>query len=78
IDALVVSDDVKLGCYPNKTNVLYLINQQCNGVKAPLYCDFEYYLNELCRHLNDVPEFLQNKEFVLFLNIEEINNFHKK
>ncbi|CAF1006794.1 unnamed protein product, partial [Didymodactylos carnosus] len=37
----------------------------------------EYYLSEMRRHPDDVPEFLQNKESVLFLNIEEIYNFHK-
>jgi hypothetical protein len=30
------------------------------------------------QHSEDVPEFLRHKESILFLNIEEIHNFHKK
>ncbi|CAF4735102.1 unnamed protein product, partial [Rotaria magnacalcarata] len=29
------------------------------------------------QHVEEVPEFLRNKESILFLNIEEIQNFHK-
>ena len=30
------------------------------------------------QHPDEVPEPLRNKESILFLNIEEIHNFHKK
>jgi len=35
-------------------------------------------LGEMRQHPEEVPEFLRNKESILFLNIEEIHNFHKK
>ncbi|UJR31800.1 hypothetical protein I4U23_019277 [Adineta vaga] len=37
----------------------------------------QYYLGEMRQHPEDVPDIFRNKESVLFLNIEEIHNFHK-
>ncbi|CAF4663111.1 unnamed protein product, partial [Rotaria sp. Silwood1] len=53
-----------------------LLNTERAYVDSLSKC-IQYYMGEMRQHSEDVPEFLRNKESILFLNIEEIHNFHK-
>ncbi|CAF4464108.1 unnamed protein product, partial [Rotaria magnacalcarata] len=53
-----------------------LLNTERAYVDSLSKC-IQYYLGEMRQHVEEVPEFLRNKESILFLNIEEIQNFHK-
>ncbi|CAF1199006.1 unnamed protein product [Adineta steineri] len=53
-----------------------LLNTERAYVDSLSKC-IQHYLGEMKQHPEEVPEFLRNKESILFLNIEEIHNFHK-